>query len=325
MTTLKDVAKLAGVTVTTVSRVLNNRGYISSETRSKVMTAMKSLDYQPNELARSLIFQRSRIIGLIVPSVSHPFFGELVTALEFEAARRGYKILLANSRHDAEKETDYLDMLKRNKVDGIILASRTVDTKPFLNVSLPLLSYDRELSPDIPVVSVDNREGGRIVAQHLISRGCRNLMYIGGSSTVRQLSNLRGNGFAEACEAAKLPCAYIETEEVSFISQHYEKHIEKALDANQKIDGIFASSDVIAAQVIQVLANRKLRVPEDVRVVGFDDVLIARILQPALTTVHQPIEAMAVQMLELLERKIKGAPAPSKTILPVELVIRKST
>ena len=325
MTTLKDVAKLAGVTVTTVSRVLNNRGYIGAETRTKVMSAMKSLDYQPNELARSLIFQRSRIIGVIVPSVSHPFFGELVTALEFEASRRGYKILLANSRHDAEKETDYLDMLKRNKVDGIILASRTDDTKSFLNVTLPLLSYDRELSPDIPVVSADNREGGRIVAQHLIERGCRNLLYIGGSSTVRQLSNLRGDGFAEACKAAHLPCAVVETEEISFISQHYEKHIEKAIDTYPDVDGIFASSDVIAAQVIRCLAARKLRVPEDVRVVGFDDVMIAWILQPALTTVRQPIEAMAVQMFELLERKIKGAPAPAKTILPVELVIREST
>jgi len=325
MTTLKDVAKLAGVTVTTVSRVLNNRGYISGETRHKVMSAMKSLDYQPNELARSLIFQRTRIIGLIVPSVVHPFFGALANAIEFEATKRGYKILLANSRHDAEKETDYLDMLKRNKVDGIILASRTIDTKPFLDVALPLLSYDRELSPDIPVVSSDNREGGRIVAQHLISRGCKKLLYIGGSSNVRQLSNLRGDGFAEACAAAGLPCTQVETEEASFNSQHYEAHIEKALDANPDVDGIFASSDVIAAQLIRNLAARKLRVPDDVRVVGFDDVLLARLLLPSLTTVRQPIEAMAVQMLELLERKMKGAPAPAKTILPVELIIREST
>ncbi|MDD2534488.1 MAG: LacI family DNA-binding transcriptional regulator [Eubacteriales bacterium] len=325
MTTLKDVAKIAGVTVTTVSRVLNNRGYISHDTRSKVMSAMKTLDYQPNEVARSLIFQRSRIIGLIVPSVSHPFFGELANAIEYEASKRGYKILLANSRHDADKENSYLDMLKRNKVDGIILASRTVETKPFLNVNLPLLSFDRELSPDIPMVSADNTEGGRLVARHLIARGCKNLLYIGGSGSVRQYSNNRGNGFIEACEQARMPCTVYETEEVSFNSQQYEASIGKALDAHPKVDGIFASSDVIAAQVIRMLSIRGKRVPQDVKIVGFDDVQIASLLNPALTTVRQPVEAMAIQMLELLERKMKGAPAPAKTIMPVELIIRDST
>lgn len=325
MTTLKDVAKLAGVTVTTVSRVLNNRGYISNDTRSNVMNAMKSLDYQPNELARSLIFQRSRIIGLIVPSVNHPFFCELVNAIEFEAAKRGYKIMLANSRHDSEKENSYLDMLKRNKVDGIILASRTVDTKPFLNANLPLLSFDRVLSPDIPMVSADNTEGGRLVARHLIARGCKNLLYIGGSGTVRQYSNNRGNGFVEACELARMPCTIYETEEASFNSQQYEASVAKALDLHPKVDGIFASSDVIAAQVIRLLFARGKRVPQDVRVVGFDDVQLASLYNPSLTTVHQPVEAMAVQMLELLERKMKGAPAPAITIMPVELIIREST
>lgn len=325
MTTLKDVAKLAGVTVTTVSRVLNNRGYIGEETRSKVMSAMKSLDYQPNELARSLIFQRSRIIGVIVPSVVHPFFGQLVNAIEFEAAKRGYKILLANSRHDADKESAYFDMLKRNKVDGIILASRTLDTKQFLSSNLPLLSFDRELSPDIPMVTADNAEGGRLVARHLIERGCKNLLYIGGSGSVRQFSNYRGNGFIEACEQARMPCSVFETEEAVFNSLHYEDSIEKVLDSNPKVDGIFASSDVIAAQVIQRLTARGKRVPQDVRVAGFDDVQLASLLTPALTTVRQPVEAMAVQMLELLERKMKGAPAPAKTIMPVELVIREST
>jgi LacI family sucrose operon transcriptional repressor len=232
MTTLKDVAKVAGVTVTTVSRVLNNRGYISQETRGRVMAAMKQLDYQPNELARSLILQRSHLIGVIVPSVVHPFFGALVNALEYEAAQRGYKILLANSRHDEEKELSYLDMLRRNKVDGIILASRTTETRPFLRVSLPLISYDRELSADIPMVSADNFEGGRLVANHLIARGCRNLLYIAGSSQVRQYSNLRGSGFTEVCEASGRRFSVYETAEVSFDSQQYEASIARALDAH---------------------------------------------------------------------------------------------
>jgi len=216
-------------------------------------------------------------------------------------------------------------MLKRNKVDGIILASRTTEIKPFLNANLPLLSYDRELSPDIPMVSADNFEGGRLIARHLIARGCRNLLYISGSSHVRQYSSQRGNGFLEVCEASGRRFAVYETEEASFNSQQYEASIVKALDEHPQVDGIFASSDVIAAQVIRQLVARGKKVPADVRVAGFDDVQIASLLQPSLTTIHQPVEAMVIQMLELLERKMKGAPTPAKTILPVELIVREST
>src|SRR5512136_1608038 len=125
MPTIKDVAQLAGVTVTTVSRVLNNKGYISDQTRKKVGDAMKELDYVPNEMARSLLKQRSSIIGLIVPAVSHPFFGELAMHVEYYAYEMGYKILLCNSHLDSAKERDYIDMLKRHKVDGIIMGSHT--------------------------------------------------------------------------------------------------------------------------------------------------------------------------------------------------------
>jgi len=175
------------------------------------------------------------------------------------------------------------------------------------------------------MVSADNFEGGRLIARHLIARGCRNLLYISGSSNVRQYSNQRGSGFLEVCEASGRRFSVYETEEASFNSQQYEASIARALAENPNVDGIFASSDVIAAQVIRQLAALGKKVPADVRVAGFDDVQISSLLQPALTTVHQPIEAMAIQMLELLERKMKGCPAPARTILPVELVVREST
>ncbi len=324
MPTLKDVAKMAGVTVTTVSRVLNNRGYISADTRLKVMDAMERLDYQPNELARSLIFQRSYIIGILVPSVGHPFFGLLVDAIEHSATEQGYKIMLCNSHHESDKEISYIEMLKRNKVDGIIMATRIMNIQPFLNLKLPLVTFDRYLDNDIPFVTSDNYRGGELAARHLIARGCKNLIYIGGTRNM-QMANQRGEGFARVCRESGVQYRLTETEESSFISMHYETRIEQILADNPGIDGIFASSDVIAAQVISACTVHGWRVPDDIRVVGYDDSIIAQLVQPALTTIRQPVKAMAERMINLLNQMNDNQHVPVESILPIELIERNST
>src|SRR5471030_2413619 len=133
MATIKDVAEVAGITVTTVSRVLNNRGYISEKTRKKVYDAMQQLNYRPNEMARSLLRKKSNLIGLIIPTVAHPFFSELTNYIEYYAYKLGYKILLCNSYQDSVKEKEYIMMLKSNQVDGIIMASHTLEIDEYLN------------------------------------------------------------------------------------------------------------------------------------------------------------------------------------------------
>jgi DNA-binding LacI/PurR family transcriptional regulator len=156
MANIKDVAEIAGVTVTTVSRVLNNRGYISEATRNKVYEAMAQLDYQPNEIARSLFRKKSNMLGLIIPDVSHPFFAELTKYVEFYAYSNGYKILFCNSYQDSKKEKDYIDMLKRHQVDGIIMGSHNLETSDYQNLKLPIIAIDRYLAEDIPYVTSDN-------------------------------------------------------------------------------------------------------------------------------------------------------------------------
>ena len=156
MPTIKDVAERAGVSVTTVSRVLNNRGYISEATRKKVYQAMEELDYQPNEVARSLFRKKSNIIGLIVPTVAHPFFAELTAYLETYAYSRGYKVLICNSQLDASKEQEYIWMLRRNQVDGIIMASHTLEVEEYKKLDLPVVAFDRFISKRIPYVTSDN-------------------------------------------------------------------------------------------------------------------------------------------------------------------------
>ncbi|MFW6381605.1 MAG: LacI family DNA-binding transcriptional regulator, partial [Bacillota bacterium] len=199
MPTLKDVAREAGVTVTTVSRVLNNRGYISDETRDKVYQAMEKLDYQPNEIARSLSRKKSNIIGLIIPTVSHDFFGELSLYLENYAYELGYKVMLCNSRLESQKEQEYISMLRGHQVDGIVLASHTMDVEEFVGLDLPVVTLDREIN-DFPYVSSDNYHGGTLGTNLLINRGCRRLAYLGGNLQLDLLTNRRYQAFVNTAE-----------------------------------------------------------------------------------------------------------------------------
>lgn len=175
MTTIKDVAKAAGITVTTVSRVLNNRGYISDLTRKRVYEVMEQLNYQPNEIARSLHRSKSNILGIIVPKVSHPFFAELTNYVEFYAYQAGYKVLICNSYSDSVKERDYIGMINRNQVDGFIICSYTQDTSEYINSSLPIVAIDRDFSNGVPYITADNYNGGILATNLLIDKGCKKL------------------------------------------------------------------------------------------------------------------------------------------------------
>jgi len=159
MTTQKDVAEKAGVTVTTVSRVINNRGYIAEATRKKVYQVMDKLNYRPNAVARSLSKKKSNILGIILPAVKHPFFSSLLSYLEEYAYQNDYKIMICNSQMDAEKEKDYINMLRAQQVDGIFLASHTLDIAAEMTLDLPILTFDREIE-GLPYICADNKKGG---------------------------------------------------------------------------------------------------------------------------------------------------------------------
>ena len=175
MATLKDVAQRAGVTVTTVSRMLNDRARVSEKTRLRIQNAMEELDYHPNELARSLAKKNSHFIGLIVPSADNFFFSCVIASVERYASASGYKLLLCVSNHEIQKEKEFFSMLLGNKVAGIILASHTQNLEEFADVDAPVITIDRTVSPRIPSASADNYYGGYIAAEHLIARGCRRL------------------------------------------------------------------------------------------------------------------------------------------------------
>ena len=293
MATLKDIAQRAGVTATTVSRVINNRGYISEGTRKKVYAAMEEMHYQPNELARAFSKQYTNTIGLIVPHISHPFFTKVISNIESSAAEKGFKLLLCNSKEQPEKEQDYLDMCMSNRVAGIVLCSKYVQTREFRKMNIPVVNLERGEDDDTISVQCDNYQGGKLAAEHLIECGCKNLLHFGGVAGKDMPADRRADGFLRVCRERGIEGEVLLSDRLSYGSMHYESYIEKGLLEHPETDGIFASSDLIAAQVLQRLYAMGKRVPEDIKVVGFDDTVIAGITTPSITTIHQPIEEMS--------------------------------
>ncbi len=325
MATLKDVAREAGLTVGTVSRILNNRGYISSNAREKVEEAMKKLNYRPNEVARSLHGKSTNTIGLIVPHIKHPYFAETISNLENQAYKKGYKILLCNSQSIREKEKEYIDICTGNRAAGLILCSGTVDTKMFEQVEIPVITMERFLDNGTACVECDNKQGGELAAQKLIACGCKNLLHIGTIGTVHMPADMRTEGFREVCQRQGIAFVELSTEEEQYNNMEYDELLESVLRKYPKTDGMFLSSDVMAAQALQICRKLGISVPDQMKIIGFDDVNIASLTTPQLTTIHQPVKEMAEIAVNLLHAAVSGKLVPKRTVLPVCLIERETT
>lgn len=325
MATLKDVAKLAEVSVTTVSRVINNRGYISTDTYNKVHDAMKVLNYQPDEIARSLLKKQTNLIGLIVPSITHPFFSVVIEEIEKNAAKKGYKLLLINSNNRTEATVDAMNMLKANKTAGIVLCNRTLDFDKYVDSSFPIISLERENVKDSIVIACDNFRGGELAANLLISKGCKHLVHISGSYGIKLPANQREEGFSSVCEENNVNYHIIRTTEEQFLEKNYMQQINEVFKKHPKVDGIFASSDIIGMQVIQYCHSNKIDVPGKLKVVGFDNINESEYIYPRLTTVEQPIASMCEHAIHLISKSNEGEIVAKNTLFPVNLIERQST
>ncbi|MFR1788459.1 MAG: LacI family DNA-binding transcriptional regulator [Clostridium sp.] len=325
MATIVDVARLAGVTPTTVSRVINNRGYISEKTKKRVQEAMDELGYQPNEIARSLTKQKSNTIGVIVPHISHPYFAKLISNLENEAAKKDYKIILCNSKEKAEKEKQYLDMCKSNRVAGIIICSGNVESNKINTGGIPVVLLEKNFEEGKLGIQCDNYQGGKLATEHLIECGCKKILHLSGVIDEEMPADNREKAFIDVCSKNEIEYFIKKYDIDTYNQMNYYDYIKAALNEIEGVDGIFASSDLIAAQVIQVCNEIKIRIPEDIKLVGFDDVDISQLTTPRITTVHQPIKEMARLSIELIDAKYNNIEVNEKTILPIKLIIRDST
>lgn len=320
MTNIKDVAIKAGVSVSTVSRVMNNRGYISQATKDKVFNAMKDLNYQPNEIAKSLFKKKSNIIGLILPDISTPFYAEETRYIEEELYKLGYKLMLCNAYNSSSREQEYINMLLRNQVDGIIIGSHTLKIEDYLNLNLPIVALDRYLGDDIPVVCSDHIKGGKLAALELLNCGCTNILHFSGSLKVPTPSNDRHKSFNATLEGKNIKVNTVELPINFFSFLDYSSIIQEALDNNPDIDGIFAT-DTIALATIKELIKRNKNIPNDVKVVGYDGLSICALTYPTLTTIQQPIKDLSKEAVKTLINLInkKNSYIEKKIILPVSL------
>lgn len=325
MATIKDVAQRANVAVETVSRVLNNRGYISDKTRTKVYQAMEDLNYRPNEFARGLSKRQMDTIAVIVPHIVHPYFAKVLSYLEKETSAHGYKLLLYNSSGDNATIDHVLDLCNNNRITGVILFSNDIPASVLAKYEVPIITVERFIDKGRGSVLCDNEEGGRLAAQHLIGVGCTNLLMFGSEDDQTMPAGQRETGFLEVCGTRGCACRVYKSGITSYMNLAYYEFIRSVLQENPHADGIFASSDLIAAQVIQVCRELGRRIPEDIKLVGFDDVDLAQLTSPTITTIHQPIHEMVAAALGLITNPNRAGEQPIEIVLPVTLVQREST
>lgn len=299
---LTNVAALAGVSPTTVSRVINNYGYISQKTIDKVHKAMKELNYQPNSLARSLQGKKSQFIGIIFPSVKNPFFAELTEKIEKELFKRNYKIILCNCEKIPEKEIEYIKMLNANQVDGIITSSHNLEIEEYKKVIAPIVSFDRDYGPNIPIVSSDNYAGGQIATRALVKAGAKNIGIITGSNDTDSPTKLRLNGYLSIIKEFEMePHVFEFKSNMNEILKEVE--IERILKS-ENLDALFCTDDLAAIRVIKIAKKLNIQIPNDLKIIGYDGTELIQQLYPELSTIMQPIDDIATLLVEILLKEI---------------------
>lgn len=323
---LTDVAKKAGVSVTTVSRVINNYGYLSEATKAKVFAAMKALNYQPNTLARSLHGKRTQLIGLIFPSISNPFFGELVETLERDLFNKNYKVILCNSADDKPKEKDYLRMLSANQVDGIISGAHNLGIKEYKEVGLPVVAFDRNLSETIPIVSSDNYLGATLATKELYQANCQNIYFLGHIKQVENPTDQRVVGYKEQMKKFNLQPNLWPLNPKDSVNLKIAAIKDLLLTKN--IDGAVCSDDLTAILLARVASSLHISVPEKLKIVGYDGTKLIQNYYPKLTTIVQPIADISSLLIKLLMKRISDPAHDLKQMyyqLPVHLLRRQTS
>lgn len=314
---LSDVAELAGVSITTVSRVINSYGSLSQKTIDKVHAAMRELHYQPNAMARSLQGKSSQFIGLIFPNIQNPFFTALASEIEQLLFERGYKVIIATSANNIEKEQQYLQMLAANQVEGIITSSHNLGIASYQDNFLPIVSYDRHLADNIPIVREDNYRGGYLIGEYLVSEGAKNLLVLCDNDASTSPTTQRYVGFSDAI--AEKSHLLVKNFDSNTLADTADMSAIVNLIVDQKVDGVFAYNDMMAIQLQNALRKANVRVPEDVIVVGYDGSPIVQRLHPDLPTIVQPIHAAAQRLIDVLFAEINHEALPDLDMLPVFL------
>lgn len=331
--TIKEIAKLAEVSTATVSKILNKKdSNISEATRQKVLEIVKEYNYIPNTVARSLVTRQTKTIGLVIPDIANPFFPELARGAEDKANESGYNIIFCNTDDDLEKEEKYINMLIEKMIDGIVFTQSAKRTEGFEKLKLgstPIVLIDRdmELRGVVGKVLVDNFTGAYDGVNYLLEKGYRKIAFITGALTTDTSEN-RLRGYKKALEDFNIPFneefvlagEYRSEWGFSAIKQLSQKEID--------FDAVFCGNDLIALSVIKALKDFGKSIPEDVAVLGFDDIYMAKFVEPQLSTIRQPNYEMGYKAVEILVNVLENSTeknTKTELVLKTELIIRQST
>jgi DNA-binding LacI/PurR family transcriptional regulator len=325
--TIYDVAKEAGVSIATVSKVINNTGNMRDSTRHKVLETMKQLNYYPSVMASALTGKSTGTLGLLVPDISNPFFSEMARMIEDRAHEQGMSVIMCSTDEDEEKEKKYLELLRRKQVDGFIVASSFHDKNLLKelkqsDVTLVMLTQD-DSSLGFTSVSVDDFKGGYEATSYLFSIGHKNIAIIAENAPS---SKMRIYGYREAHEAYDIPFSEENIFRTTASISNGKKCFNDILNHAEAPTAIFACNDLIAIGVIQGAKERGIRVPEDLSIIGFDNTILATTTVPALTTVAQPIEDMGKKVVDVIIEEIKEKlPVKERILFNPQLIVRGTT
>ncbi len=330
MTSIRDVAKSAGVSVSTVSHVINKTRFVSEETQTKVLDAMKTLKYKPNRLASSLRRKdkRTHTLGLLIPDSTNPFFAEVLRGVEDACFDAGYSVFLCNSDDDPQKELNYIEVLLGKQIDGIILVSAGIHNDAIALLAtndIPSVLVDREVSGSIiDSVLVDNEEGGCQATEYLIKLGHTRIGCIAGPSLITP-SAARVQGYRKALSKYNLVQDDALVVAGDFRAQSGFKATKELLDLEEPPTAIFACNDMMAVGVLHAIDETGLSVPEDISIVGFDDIPLASFTPPPLTTISQPSQEMGFLAAKMVIDRTENQSIPVRhEILSTSLIIRNS-
>ncbi len=327
--TLRDVARHAGVSVTTVSNVVRGWPYIAEETRLKVEQAIQELGYVPHPIAKWLRRGYTQTIGFVVPDVTNSHFAALVDTVENIAREHGYSVLVLNTHEDELREAEGVRLLTSGLGDGILLvqtANALQNGSLLRDVTIPVVAIDRVRETfNGPFCNVDNFAITRLAMQHLYDLGHRRIAHLAGPSTALSAQD-RAESYRQFIREAGLEYEYLSTNPSQWCSDEGYRAMHQLLDESVRPTAVFVSNDRMAAGAIHAAIERGLRVPEDISLVGVDDIELSRHITPPLTTVRQPLEEMARIGVEMLLKLIQEEPLeqPHVSLAP-SLIVREST
>jgi len=330
-TTMKRIAGELGVSITTVSKVLNNHADISEATRTRVLAKVEELGYQRNAVARSLSLRRTHTLGIVIPDLMHSFFVEVIAGIEPVASNRGYGVLLCSSSEDPAKERSELEMLRGRQVDGVVIASApgtgsTDVLQQLVKRGTSLVMIDRDDHPSVKChrVLTDDEQVGQLATSHLVDGGRRTIAHIGGPAIAH--AKRRERGWREALKARGIKASDDWIVRGGFMESDGYKAMKRLLTVRPRVDAVFAANDPSAIGAMKAIWEAGLRVPDDIAVVGVGDIALGDLLRVPLTTVGWSRREQGRHAAELLLNSIdREIDEPQRIVIPPRLIVRESS